>query len=444
VDALRECALSGALAAPPPRRAAAAAPLFSLALLRGDLSPLLAGATSAPAFRGAAAVGAAPDVTPRLRALSAGAGRSTGAGRAALPPCLLAACPALEDVTLPRAGLSEVPFALLAPGGGALRALRLPGNGLTLSALESALPFLPPALALLDLRGNALEGLPRPGLLPRRLCTLLLGGNGGVGQGAGAGGGGEAATRAAPPWDDALFGLHHLATLDLSHCGLPRLPFSVLTLRALAALDVSNNGICEVPPLLGCLPRLRDVNIGGNPQRQVRHATVERGAPAVLEFLRGRVPPGGEGAAEAEYAARPPRPPPARPLAPQGLPEWWDWEAEGAAELGAAAPPARPPPPPSAAECLRGAPPPQLQLQQKQQQRAHAHTADPVDPTSQLPLGEIRRRIFAVAGALQEAEDANVGRGSHKLAAARRDLAMLRAAEARAVGLGGGGGSHGV
>jgi hypothetical protein len=246
-------------------------------------------------------------------------------------------------------------------------------------------------------------------------------------------------------------------------------PYSVLTLRALAALDVSHNDMCEVPPLLGALPHLRDLALGGNPQRLVRQATLERGPPAVLEFLRGRLPRGAEGEAEREYAQRPPagwgafaqgqqqqqqqqqqRPNPP----PQGLPEWAAAEEAAAARWpagGGGAPAAAALPPPTAAACLGGgggaaAPPPQRAPPAARAGWDAAAATAAVDPTSQLHLAEIRRRIAAVAGALQEAEDANVGRGSHKLAAARRDLAMLRAAEARAVGVGAaaGAGGHGV
>ena len=46
----------------------------------------------------------------------------------------------------------------------------------------------------------------------------------------------------------------------------------------------------DVPPELG-LHELRSLLLHGNPQRQVRSAILQQGTPAVLEFLRSRVPP---------------------------------------------------------------------------------------------------------------------------------------------------------
>ena len=260
-------AASAAAPAPAPaaRRAAPAPPPLTLPLLRGQL------------------LRSTPELTLRLRTLALDG--CPGALSAGLPLGLLAACGALEEVSLARCGLRALPEALLQPPhpSGALRALRLAHNALALEEVGGgggggggAGGALPPCLRSLDLRHNALRTLRGLAGL-RALTELQVAYNPQLGGSAGEWGG------ALPPG---------LCALDLRACGLRALPEGVLALRQLATLDISDNELGEVPPLLGCMEALGDLRAGGNPQRALRQAVLDRGTAAVKEFLRSRVPSG--------------------------------------------------------------------------------------------------------------------------------------------------------
>jgi len=62
---------------------------------------------------------------------------------------------------------------------------------------------------------------------------------------------------------------------------------------------------------------------------------------------------------------------------------------------------------------------------------------DPMDPSSGLHLSEINRRKRELEVFLEDASQSGVGMSSNKLVIMRRDLAVLRAAELRAKGMGG-------
>lgn len=64
-------------------------------------------------------------------------------------------------------------------------------------------------------------------------------------------------------------------------------------LSALAHLDLSDNDVASVPPVVGRMaPGLRALLLEGNPLRNVRRAVLERGTEAVLAYLRDRIPAG--------------------------------------------------------------------------------------------------------------------------------------------------------
>jgi len=44
------------------------------------------------------------------------------------------------------------------------------------------------------------------------------------------------------------------------------------------------------PAELGLLPRLRNLALEGNPLRSIRRPIIARGTPAVLEYLRDKLP----------------------------------------------------------------------------------------------------------------------------------------------------------
>lgn len=62
-------------------------------------------------------------------------------------------------------------------------------------------------------------------------------------------------------------------------------------LTVLKELDLTNNNISRLPPMLGMLGgTLHVLRLEGNPLRSIRRPILERGTAAVLEYLRGRIP----------------------------------------------------------------------------------------------------------------------------------------------------------
>ncbi|CAN8003981.1 unnamed protein product [Ixodes hexagonus] len=61
-------------------------------------------------------------------------------------------------------------------------------------------------------------------------------------------------------------------------------------LKQIAVLDLRNNSISHVPPELGNMKQLRNLQLEGNLFRNPRPAILSKGTPALLEFLRDRIP----------------------------------------------------------------------------------------------------------------------------------------------------------
>ncbi|XP_076321952.1 leucine-rich repeat-containing protein 40-like [Tachypleus tridentatus] len=61
-------------------------------------------------------------------------------------------------------------------------------------------------------------------------------------------------------------------------------------LSVLTTLDLRNNNITNVPPELGNLRQLRSLLLEGNPFRNPRPAILAKGTPALLNYLRDRIP----------------------------------------------------------------------------------------------------------------------------------------------------------
>ena len=142
---------------------------------------------------------------------------------------------------------------------------------------------LPSTLQLLDLSGCGLRAVPAcVGALPR-LSTLLLRGNALLGPSTAAGGGGGGSDDAAVCSHDGLAALAipTLETLDLSECGLTRLPVAVLGLSRLRSLMLTDNDLGSVAPHVATLPLLSTLGIDGNPQRTVRTAGEAPRLPAL-------------------------------------------------------------------------------------------------------------------------------------------------------------------
>jgi Leucine-rich repeat (LRR) protein len=395
-EALREASVSGKLVAPQPLPAgsapsaafAAPAPLpLTLDLLRG------------------ASLRSTPDLTLRLRVLVL----DGCPGLAASLPCgLLACCPSLEEVSLARCALKSLPGAL-AEGGHpsrALRALRLPHNALeALPPLERAVPG---SLRVLDLRHNALTAFPDARGL-RALTELLLGFNPGIG-----------ALQQRQQQQQQYFPVDSLCVLDVKACGLRTLPAAVLALGRLTTLDCSDNELAEIPPQLGLLP-LTDLRCGGNPQRGVRQATLDKGTAAIMEFLKSRVPStgsapaapstafsggrgGGRDTGTAVQGQLQPHPQPPSAFSGGG--------GGGGRDTGTAV-----------QGQLQPQPQPQPQSQPQQQERRDQHSG--------LSWEECCAQRAALEQTLDDAFQRGASGGTSFLMRVRKDLALVKAAMAR-------------
>ncbi|CAL8093865.1 unnamed protein product [Calicophoron daubneyi] len=87
---------------------------------------------------------------------------------------------------------------------------------------------------------------------------------------------------------------HSLEYLSLRGCQLAHTPPPQLlqpsVMPNLAHLDISDNNISTLPPELGLCTQLKSLQVCGNTFRIPRPAVVAKGTPAVLEYLRSRIP----------------------------------------------------------------------------------------------------------------------------------------------------------
>lgn len=78
--------------------------------------------------------------------------------------------------------------------------------------------------------------------------------------------------------DGSLFQIGHI---DVA--GLSRLP-------SLAVLDLQNNDIGTVPPELGKLTQIKNLQLEGNGFRIPRPQILVKGTEAIMAYLRDRIP----------------------------------------------------------------------------------------------------------------------------------------------------------
>lgn len=71
--------------------------------------------------------------------------------------------------------------------------------------------------------------------------------------------------------------------IDVSEDGL-------MALKRLATLDLSNNNLNYIPPLLGNMTNLLNLSLHGNCFKSPRTQVLERGTASVLSYLRDRIP----------------------------------------------------------------------------------------------------------------------------------------------------------
>lgn len=87
-----------------------------------------------------------------------------------------------------------------------------------------------------------------------------------------------------------------LGTLDLHSNQLKEFPAEVCKLR-LSTLDLSNNSLAGLPSEIGKMTTLRRLLLAGNPLRSLRSSLVNGPTPALLRYLRSRLPTDEESAA---------------------------------------------------------------------------------------------------------------------------------------------------
>ncbi|RYE98192.1 MAG: leucine-rich repeat domain-containing protein, partial [Methanobacteriota archaeon] len=218
---------------------------------------------------------------PRIQALCLDGQAMTSVD--ALPRDLFMHCPSLHELSmrgirrltaLPHAVACHADLPLTQQH---LRVLLLSDCALTPAALE----LLPASVSELDVSGNQLRRLPP--VLPHLplLTHLNLARN-------------ELRIPDAESEEDDNLWCPRLQVLDLRENALTRLPTSVMALPSLLQLDISYNNLSIIPPHLGMLSTLTALNIEGNPQRSIRAAITDRGAAAVIAYLRSRIPAGDE------------------------------------------------------------------------------------------------------------------------------------------------------
>jgi len=77
---------------------------------------------------------------------------------------------------------------------------------------------------------------------------------------------------------------------------LKEYPAEACKLR-LSVLDLSNNSLSGLPPEIGMMTTLRKILLAGNPLRSLRSSLVNGPTPALLKYLRSRLPTNEESAA---------------------------------------------------------------------------------------------------------------------------------------------------
>jgi Leucine-rich repeat (LRR) protein len=82
-----------------------------------------------------------------------------------------------------------------------------------------------------------------------------------------------------------------LREVHVQQNGIRELPVAQLAgLRLLQTLDLSMNDVSGLPPQLALLPMLQNLTIIGNPIRSIPQSVQQRGATAVIDLLRKRLP----------------------------------------------------------------------------------------------------------------------------------------------------------
>jgi len=171
--------------------------------------------------------------------------------------------PYLAELHLDRNGLTELPAALW--GCPSLKSVSLCANRLTLGATR-----MPADMGAFYEAADTYPGAEMAAVAPLEMLDL-----------------GENRLGAMPP----VHLYSQLRELHVQQNGIRELPADQLRpLRQLQTLDVSMNDVSSLPPELALLPVLQNLNIIGNPIRSIPQSVQQRGATAVIDLLRKRLP----------------------------------------------------------------------------------------------------------------------------------------------------------
>ena len=195
-------------------------------------------------------------------------------------PETIRGCPDLVSLFLDDNNLTVWPLSVPdAPGGPvtkiSLRALRLDGNAKLSLFLTNPSCFLSaPALTSLDL-----SKLKSPANMDGGLLAPLIGTLEHLRW--------EKGSLAAVPKE--VYVMKRLKTLRLSDNEIEGVQPAIANLQNLDELDLRNNVLAKLPPDLG-LCSLRSLQLEGNPLRSIRRAILDKGAAAVLAYLKDKMP----------------------------------------------------------------------------------------------------------------------------------------------------------
>jgi Leucine-rich repeat (LRR) protein len=81
----------------------------------------------------------------------------------------------------------------------------------------------------------------------------------------------------------------NMTVLDLHNNKLDEFPVSILDLKELKTLKVSNNNLGDINPKISLLPNLVRINIEGNPLKAIKSTMRNAGADQLKKYLRFRV-----------------------------------------------------------------------------------------------------------------------------------------------------------
>ena len=80
-----------------------------------------------------------------------------------------------------------------------------------------------------------------------------------------------------------------LEVLDLGNNKIKDLPVALVHYMAnLNLLNLVNNDLSSIPPLLGLHKAIKTIQIDGNPLKTIRRPIIEKGADSILKCLRDK------------------------------------------------------------------------------------------------------------------------------------------------------------